>query len=52
MNWLSQLVAVSTLNIRTIPQRLGSSVGALIGIARVVLAFRAVRRGLTTEHRH
>lgn len=42
MNWLSQLVAVTALNIRTIPQRLGSSVVALIGIAGVVVVFVAV----------
>ncbi len=42
MNWLAQLVAVTALNIRTIPQRLGSSVVALVGIAGVVIVFVAV----------
>ena len=42
MNWIAQLVAVSAVNIRTIPQRLGSSVVALVGIAGVVVVFVAV----------
>ena len=37
MNWISQLLAVSALNIRTIRQRMGSSLVALVGIAGVVV---------------
>jgi putative ABC transport system permease protein len=36
LNWLSQIVSVTTFNIRTLPQRLGSSVTAIFGIAGVV----------------
>ena len=39
---LKQLVAVTFLNLRTIPQRLGSSTVAVIGIAGVVIVFVAV----------
>jgi putative ABC transport system permease protein len=42
VNWLGQLLAVVALNIRTIPQRLGSSIVALVGIAGVVVVFVAV----------
>jgi putative ABC transport system permease protein len=42
MNWIAQLVAVTTVNIRTIPQRLGSSVVAIVGIAGVVVVFVSV----------
>jgi len=34
--WLSQIASVTTFNIRTLPQRLGSSVTAVFGIAGVV----------------
>jgi putative ABC transport system permease protein len=40
--WLAQTVAVTALSIRTIPQRLGSSVVAIVGIAGVVIVFVAV----------
>jgi len=40
--WLSQVVVVSVLNLRTIPQRMGSSVVAVVGIAGVVTVFVAV----------
>jgi putative ABC transport system permease protein len=40
--WLSQVVAVSLLNLRTIPQRIGSSLVAVVGIAGVVTVFVAV----------
>jgi putative ABC transport system permease protein len=40
--WLSQVVVVSVLNLRTIRQRLGSSLVAVIGIAGVVAVFVAV----------
>jgi len=36
INWLAQVVAVTSFNIRSLPQRLGSSVTAMIGIAGVV----------------
>jgi putative ABC transport system permease protein len=42
MSWLTQIVAVTWLNLRTIPQRLGSSTVAVIGIAGVVIVFVAV----------
>lgn len=41
-SWLSQTVAVTLLSVRTIPQRLGSSGVAVIGIAGVVIVFVAV----------
>ena len=40
--WISQTLAVSALNIRTIPQRLGSSGVAIVGIAGVVVVFVSV----------
>jgi putative ABC transport system permease protein len=36
INWLAQVLAVTGFNIRSLPQRLGSSVTAVIGIAGVV----------------
>jgi putative ABC transport system permease protein len=42
VNWLKQMVAVTALNLRTSPQRLGSSTVAIVGIAGVVAA--SVRR--------
>ena len=39
---LSQIIAVTTVNLRSIGQRLGSSVVAVIGIAGVVLVFLGV----------
>jgi putative ABC transport system permease protein len=42
MRWLSQIVTVTWLSIRTIPRRLGSSAVALVGIAGVVIVFIAV----------
>ncbi|MGH9161463.1 MAG: ABC transporter permease [Vicinamibacteraceae bacterium] len=42
LNWLSQLAAVTAVNIRSIPQRFGSSAVAVIGIAGVVIVFVAV----------
>jgi putative ABC transport system permease protein len=41
-NWISQTVAVTALNLRTIPQRLGSSGVAIIGIAGVVVVLVSV----------
>jgi putative ABC transport system permease protein len=42
MNWLSQVIAVTAMNVRSLPQRLGSSAVAVIGIAGVVVVFVAV----------
>jgi len=42
MSWLTQIVAVTLLNLRTIPQRLGSSAVAIVGIAGVVIVFVSV----------
>jgi putative ABC transport system permease protein len=42
MNWLSQVFAVTGVTLRSIPQRLGSSVVAIIGIGGVVIVFTAV----------
>ncbi len=42
MGGLRQIVAVTVLNLRTIPQRLGSSIVAIIGIAGVVVVLVAV----------
>ena len=41
-NWIRQTVAVTALNLRTIPQRLGSSGVAIIGIAGVVIVLVSV----------
>lgn len=40
--WLSQVVTVTWLNLRNLPQRIGSSVVAMVGIAGVVAIFLAV----------
>ena len=40
--WISQTVSVTLLGIRTVPQRLGPSVVATIGIAGVVVVFVSV----------
>jgi putative ABC transport system permease protein len=42
LNWISQTIAVTALNLRTIPQRLGSSGVAIIGIAGVVVVLVSV----------
>ena len=42
MNWLSQTLAVTAVTLRSIPQRLGSSIVAIIGIGGVVIVFTAV----------
>jgi putative ABC transport system permease protein len=42
MNWLSQTIAVTSVTLRSIPQRLGASVVAIIGIGGVVIVFTAV----------
>lgn len=41
-NWLAQTVAVTALNLRTIPQRLASSGVAIVGIAGVVVVLVSV----------
>jgi putative ABC transport system permease protein len=42
MNWLSQTIAVTKVTLQSIPQRLGSSVVAIVGIGGVVIVFTAV----------
>lgn len=42
MRALNQIIAVTWLNLRNLPQRMGSSVVAVIGVAAVVLVFAAV----------
>lgn len=41
-NWIRQTLAVTALNLRTIPQRLSSSGVAIVGIAGVVVVFVSV----------
>lgn len=41
-NWISQVVSVSAFNVRTLPQRIGSSLTAVLGIAGVVAVMVAV----------
>jgi putative ABC transport system permease protein len=42
LNWTAQTAAVTALNLRTIPQRLGSSSVAIVGIAGVVIVLVSV----------
>ena len=42
MRTLNQIIAVTLLNLRNLPQRAGSSLVAIIGVAAVVLVFAAV----------
>ena len=42
MGWLAETLAVTWLNLRTVPQRLGSSTVAIVGIAGVVVVLVAV----------
>ena len=42
LNWISQMVTVTALNLRTLRQRLVSSLVAMVGIAGVVAVFVAV----------
>ena len=42
LSWFSQTLAVTALNLRTIPQRLGSSGVAIVGIAGVVVVLVSV----------
>ena len=53
--WLSQVIAVTWVNLRTIPQRLGASSATIVGVAGVVIVSIAVfsiaegvRRALTS----
>ncbi len=55
INWMSQIVVVTMLNLRTLRERLSSSLVAIVGIAGVVAVFVAVlsiaegfRRTMTT----
>ncbi|HEX9172733.1 MAG TPA: ABC transporter permease [Telluria sp.] len=41
-NWISQIVSIALFNLRTLPQRLGSSVTAVFGIAGVVAVMVSV----------
>ncbi|MGE0866829.1 MAG: ABC transporter permease, partial [Vicinamibacterales bacterium] len=41
-NWIGQTLAVTALNLRTIPQRLASSGVAIVGIAGVVIVLVSV----------
>lgn len=42
LNWISQVASVSLFNVRTLPQRVGSSLTAVLGIAGVVAVMVAV----------
>ena len=42
MGWLSQILIVTQMHLRTIPQRLGSSLAAAFGVAGVVAVMVAV----------
>ncbi len=42
MNSLQQILAITMLNLRNLPQRIGSSAVAVVGVAAVVLVFAAV----------
>jgi putative ABC transport system permease protein len=42
VRWMTQTLAVTALSLRMIPQRLGSSLVAIVGIAGVVIVFVAV----------
>lgn len=41
-NWFTQVYAIGALNLRTLPQRLGSSAATVVGVAGVVTVFVAV----------
>src|SRR5580765_6941739 len=42
INWLSQVVSVTAVNLRTIPERKGASTATVVGIAGVVAVFVGV----------
>ena len=41
-NWVSQIASIALFNLRSMPQRIGSSVTAIIGIAGVVAVMVSV----------
>jgi putative ABC transport system permease protein len=41
-NWISQIVSIALFNLRSLPQRIGSSITAIIGIAGVVAVMVSV----------
>ncbi|HVT60929.1 MAG TPA: ABC transporter permease [Thermoanaerobaculia bacterium] len=41
-NWISQVAAVTMLNLRTLPQRRGAALSTVVGVAGVVMVFVAV----------
>jgi len=42
INWITQVYAVGLMNLRTLPQRFGSSAATVVGVAGVVTVFIAV----------
>ena len=42
MSWLNQIVSITLMNLRSIPQRLAASLVATIGVAAVVGVFAGV----------
>ena len=42
INWWTQVYAIGVLNLRTLPQRIGSSAATVVGVAGVVTVFVAV----------
>ena len=42
INWWTQVYAIGVLNLRTLPQRVGSSAATVVGVAGVVTVFVAV----------
>jgi putative ABC transport system permease protein len=42
VRWIRQTIAVTLLNFRTVPQRFGSSIVAIVGVAGVVVVFVSV----------
>src|SRR5215472_15153027 len=42
LNWLSQVVSVTKVNLRSIPERRGAALAAAVGIAGVVAVFIGV----------
>ncbi|HJX26291.1 MAG TPA: ABC transporter permease, partial [Thermoanaerobaculia bacterium] len=42
LNWLSQVAAVTWVNLRTLPERRGSSLATVVGVAGVVVVAIAV----------
>ncbi len=42
MNWLTQIIAVTMLNLKSLPQRLAPSLVSIAGVAAVVMVFAAV----------